>query len=172
MMNEWSEDFANEIHESDLLIVRNKKPLHLDSKVFLNKSDYVVVHSMLKLPVFNNKEVVDGILTISFNSTKTESIVKIKNLYLNFYNHKAEANLKFLEHIGFDEGIKLKLSSREIDCLLSLVKYRSNKRASCFLRISIKTMNNHISKIREKTNGCYNIADLLESLNSKLGRIL
>jgi len=172
MKNGWSDTFADEIHASDLFVVENRKPVEqLDYKTFLNKSGYVVVHSMLKLPVFNKYRKVEGILTLSFNSTGIESAMRIKELYLDFYENKVKANFWFMRHIGFQEGIDFNFSPREMDCLLALLKYRINKKVSHFLAISLKTLDNHFSKIKEKTECRYNAQSLVEILAAKIHRI-
>ncbi len=171
MRDKWSDAFVQEIHHADLWVVKHKKALHINHKSFLNKTGYVVVHSIVKSPIFNDKKNVRGILTMSLDVTRMESVTTIRELYFNFYADKVAANLWFMKHINFQEGIKLKFSLREIDCLLSLLKYRSSKKASYFLDITHKTLDNHLGKIREKARGSYTIKGLLEILAVRISRI-
>ncbi len=149
MNGKWPPGFASEIHQSDLSVVTSKKPLKLDHKIFLNQAGFLVIHSMIKMPVFNSGHEVFGILTLSFDSTKMTDIFRVKKLYANFYSNK-ESNVRFMMHLGFHEGVKLGLSSREIDCLLGIAKCRTYKATSRFLNISTKTIDNHLNRIKEK----------------------
>lgn len=168
MKTKWSCDFANEIHESDIMVLKKRQPIKLDYKTFLNKSGYVVIHSILKLPVFDSNRDICGILTLSFNSTNTESYTKIRELYFIFYNKKTEANEKFMSHFGFNEGSSIKLSSREMDCLLGLVRYRRIKKASRFIGITSKTFDNHLNNIRKKISQGCSLEKLIDILSEKI----
>jgi hypothetical protein len=171
MTNKWPDALVQEIHRADLRVVKEKKTLHLNHTSFLNQTGYVVVHSIVKSPIFDNEKNVSGILTMGFDVTQSENVTEIRQRYLNFYADKAEANLQFMKHINFHEGIKLKCSLREIDCLLCLLKYRSSKTASHFLDITVKTLENHLCRIREKAEGYYTIKGLLEILAARINRI-
>ncbi len=171
MQGKWPPLFAEEIHKSDLLVVKNKTPIKLDHKIFLNQSGYLVIHSMVKLPVFDKNKEVLGILTLSFDSTKNEEALRIKKIYSQYYSNLNEANVKFMEHFGFVEGVKLKLSPREMDCILAISKCRTNKAASHYLDISIKTLDNHLQNIKDKTGGHYSIYDLVDHFSKKVNRI-
>lgn len=170
MKGKWPPNFAEEIHQSDLLVVKNKTPIKLDHKVFLNQSGYLVVHSMIKLPVFDKNKEILGILTLSFDSTKSEEALKIKKIYNQFYD-LTESNKRFMEHFDFKEGVKLKLSPREMDCILAISKCRTNKAASHYLNISVKTLDNHLQNIKDKTGGHYSIYDLVDNFSKKVNRI-
>lgn len=170
MQGKWPENFAEEIHQSDLLVVKNKTPLKLDHKIFLNQSGYVVIHSMVKIPVFDKNEIVTGILTFSFDSTRSEDALKIKQVYAQHYDVN-ESNIRFMQHFDFTEGLRVGLSPREMDCILALLKCRTNKAASVYLKISIKTFDNHLQKIKDKAGGSYSISELVTQLSSKISRL-
>ncbi len=169
MQGKWPEHFADEIHRSDLLVVNNKMPTKLDNKVFLNQSGYVVIHSMVKLPVFDKDKEVSGILTLSFDSTRNEEIIKIKKIYSQFYD-VAEANKRFMEHFDFKEGLRIGLSPREVDCILALLKCRTNKAASQYLNISVKTMDNHLQHVKDKAGGYCSIDELVDHFSNRINK--
>src|SRR3989339_1891611 len=158
----WPKGFPEKIHEDDQRIVQFKKPIMNKDRKFLNKAGFVVIHSILKMPVFSKNEKVTGILTFSFDSTRAENIFSLKSIYDCLYAHDANiGNIKFMEFIGFEQGIQAKLSKIQMDALLSKCQYIGQKSAANHLGKSPKTLEKLLAKAKEKL-GVYNINIVIE----------
>jgi DNA-binding CsgD family transcriptional regulator len=152
MKGKWPKGFAEYIHRQDELVAKKGKPIKIPGKIFLNNAGFIVIHSMVKFPIFNAKQKVDIIMTFSFDSTQTENIETLYSYYKDHYSSEDLANQKFLEYIEFGEGNWIKLTTREIDCLIALVKSRNMKEALRFLGgMKEGTLKSHIEKIKLKT---------------------
>ncbi|MCK4608539.1 MAG: PAS domain-containing protein [Gammaproteobacteria bacterium] len=149
--NGLPKDFVKSIYALDSQVIATGSPITV-KKVMLDNDGFVVISNMTKLPLFGDENIVQGILTFSFDAAKTESVTNLCRLYRELHKTETLANLKFLEHIGFGKYLKRNFTGREVDCLLAFINNRSIKVAAASLSISNKTFETYCSRLKAKTD--------------------
>jgi DNA-binding CsgD family transcriptional regulator len=153
MKSRWIDNYARKIHEFDLSLIALKQPIKYIPDPILDKNGFVFVHSSIKMPLLGKSEKVIGIVTFTFNIINNLRVKEIRQCYTKLYGSSTFKNRKFGEQIGIPLlGL---LTEREIDCLLSAIRYRSGKLIAKDLSISAKTVDLYLGRIREKLNCNY-----------------
>jgi DNA-binding CsgD family transcriptional regulator len=158
------EKFAQTIYDKDEAIVRGGEIKYFDSPEGLFDHDgYVVTHPTIKIPLFKSdkkNKSVTAILTLVYDATRSTSIDRLYQKYqIAYEDSPKQCNQKFLEYIGLPP-VTHALTSREIECLVVLSKYRSLKEAAKELKLSSKTLEAHLRNVRLKLN-CQNLSNVL-----------
>ena len=85
MKDKWPDGFAESIDASDRRVVATKDAVNLTDKIFLDKSGALVMHTMVKLPVFNQQQDVTGVLTLSFDGLRVKHMSMSSHVFYPFF---------------------------------------------------------------------------------------
>lgn len=162
----WREDDVKNMHESDMQVIRSKKPLFMEQNLFLNCNGLVVVHSIRKIPIFYYGDKVRLVLTLISDSTDRETLESIKSIYYKLYDSNEAATAKFLQHFKFSADVAGEITPRELDCILSFIKRNSLKEVAKDLGITRRTVEEHLKHVKEKLK-CYTSSQLMHILAKK-----
>ena len=147
----WGDKLAIEVDQLERRVQQTGQRA-LDQRAFLSIDGTVWVHDMVKIPVFNSKDIVSGIFTISKNITNKYNLIKLCKLYKQFYpNNKKVAISKFLEQINILNCFYEMPTESELNILLVRQRNPSSKGISNILNISPRTVEGHLSKLRMKS---------------------
>lgn len=167
MIDKWPKEYAETINIYDQMVVNTKRAVKVTPDAFLNRDGFVVVHSLTKLPLFDPFENLQAILTLVFDSTKQEKLETLRELYnILYYNRKIGDN-KFLQFLGVSAQLAARITKRELDFILSLVRHKTLKEVANDLNISIKGVEALCARLRALMN-CYTTSELVSFFVSKL----
>ncbi|MGD9153417.1 MAG: hypothetical protein PVG30_07170 [Gammaproteobacteria bacterium] len=167
MKEKWPKDYADNIQAYDNQIITTGKPLCATPDEFLNQEGFVVIHSFMKIPLFDFSQNPVAILTLVFDSTAQKNLDSLRKIYNKLYNNSKEADHKFLEFVGFNKNEVENVTTRELDFILSLRNHKALKGVALDLDISIKGVEALCARLRKALN-CHTTAELLDYFTDKL----
>lgn len=164
--------FAQSIQELEYMVLKTRNPLVDKHKLFPDNNGFAATHTLMKIPLFDYKKNIKGILSLSFDTTPEKNIKELYELYKVLYKNNKIKNVKFLTHIGFKT--QEPLSDQEIECLIELSGHRTFKAAANAMKLSVKTIETYLYRILHKTS-FQNTNQLIEkfiSINNSRGIII
>ncbi len=102
-----------------------------------------------------------------FDSTRQENLEFLRDIYTKLYDCQKIGDKKFLQFIGVDSKDSARITKRELDLILSLIKYKTLKEVANDLNISIKGVEALCMRLREILK-CYTTTELVNFFTSKL----
>ncbi len=129
----------------------------------------VDLSSVIKIPISdaNNKKII-AFLTFYQDLTPQQPLDKLFGFYQEFFLSKREAIQHWLRHVELDNCFDplSPLTGKEVQILLAMCKDSQCKALAQQFDISVATMSNHITHIREKVVSPYTFRQVLSKLRT------
>ncbi len=162
----WGTAFAEHIERLDFQVKNNKETVSDRNRIFLDKSGFIHVQNMIKVPVLNHLNHVDAILTLSFDLTQKTDLFELLSLYKKIYVKKSEAVYYFSLHLKINPFFNAFLTEKELLCLLHMKLNSCYKKTAEGLQVSLKTVETHISHLIGKSKQ-HSLSDVLTFLRNR-----
>jgi DNA-binding CsgD family transcriptional regulator len=146
----WGVGYAKVISDMDYRVRGLGTSVFNHDDIFINAYNYVYIQDIFKMPLMGTNNKVTAVLTILTDRTKQTNFFELLNLYKRMYKDKSSGLVQFLKYLGLDEFFYSTLTEKEILCLLHMKSNQSYKNIAEVLRISLKTVETHVSHIIAK----------------------
>ncbi len=164
-------NFADQIQKEYEMTLSETKPklFAADGLGFLRADGYCLVKNRIRVPLSENNKI-KAIAGLYFHSTKD---IHVENLY-NIYKHNYKDDMKqgnelFLKYLGV-ELKNFRLSTRQIEVLISLAKNRNAEDVARELELSSGTISSYVSSIKDRLQN-HNLNDILKYFKSNEYRL-
>lgn len=146
----WGVDYAKEISDMDYRVRGLATPVFQHDDIFINAYNHICIQDIFKMPLMGTNNKVTAVLTILTDRTKQIDFFMLLNLYKKMYKDKSSGLIQFVKYLGLDAFFYDNLTEKEILCLLHMKSNQSYKNIADTLRISLKTVETHVSHIIAK----------------------
>jgi|SRR6185437_3271326 len=148
MLPHWGEGYANQVDHFDNLVKTKKQTIN-HNEITTTSNGQLRLQNLIKIPVMGVNETVMGIFTFTQNLTHTLDRDELYKLYKARY-HKSKAISYFLKHLGISKYFIALPTNAEVGVLLASIIQDNYKSIANYLDCSTKTVDMHLSNLRNK----------------------
>ncbi len=148
MLPHWGDGYANGVDELDNLVKTKKQTINRN-EVTVTSYGQIRLQNLIKIPVLGLNKTVSGIFTFTQNLTHTLDRDELYKLYKNRYT-KDLAIIHFLKHLGLSKFFTSMPTNAELRVLLAGIIQDNYKSIANYLQCSTKTVDMHLSNLRNK----------------------